>query len=381
MKIVVACDSFKECMGSLQVADAVEAGILSVFPEAVIVKIEVGDGGEGTAGIITRMLKGTKVAVGCVDPLGREVDGWYGRVVVDGIPTAVLDVATASGLHLVAPDERMPMRGNSFGTGVIIRKAVAAGIRKIIVGLGGSATIDGGIGIMSALGFRFIDADGNDLLPVPENLSAICDIIIPEDKALKKCEFTILSDVSTIFSGSEGCAYIFGKQKGASSMEMSDLDKGLDNLRRIMFAKSGIDLNRCPGSGAAGGIGGCMVACFNAELKQGAGTVLELAHFNEKLQGADFVITGEGRIDRTTKMGKIPYIVMQEARRNNIAVSAICGSVSPDVLEVFEDMGSVFPIVPRPISLKDAIDPENARRNIERTVAQIMHLYRMSRTV
>lgn len=374
-KIVIACDSFKGCLDTFEVAEAVECGILEQDDSFEIVKLALADGGEGTAEVITKLFNGQKKQVESIDSLGRKCPGWYGQIYIDDVKTAVVDVATVNGLPLIPPESRNPLISNTIGTGIVIKSAIEEGIKHFIIGLGGSATIDGGIGILYGLGYRFTDKSGRELEPTPVNLTSIKKILPPRDYKYNDCKFTLLSDVETPMAGESGCAFVYGPQKGAGTEDVELLNKGLENLIRVIQKDYNVDLNNCKGSGAAGGIAGTLHAVLNAEILSGSREILHLIKFKDKIQDASLIITGEGRIDTTTFEGKAPYIVMQEASRYGFPTIAICGSVGS--YELIEKSGfeAVFPVTPDSVPLKEAMKPDMAKEFIKKTVSEIVRLY------
>ncbi|MBD5357040.1 MAG: glycerate kinase [Bacteroides sp.] len=370
-KIVVASDSFKGSLSSLQVGEAAAKSISSVLPEYHVEVVPVADGGEGTVEAIVSALKGKYVRVTVTGPLGNPVESVYGMCG----SIAVIEMSAASGLTLVPPDKRNPWVMTSYGTGELIRDAVINGCRKFIIGIGGSATNDGGIGMLQALGFRFFDAKGNTIGRGGSEAGRVAAIdtscVLPE---LEKCSFRVACDVTNPLTGNNGASYIFGPQKGADPEMIEKLDKGLESFSRVVADTCGEDFSIYPGAGGAGGLGFAFLAFLGAKLESGIEMVLDTVSFDSKLERATLVITGEGRLDYQTCMGKTPYGVLQHAKRQGIPVIAIGGAVVPEAMESLMEAGfsSVFPIVSGPISINEALKPEIATFNVERTVAQIL---------
>ncbi len=379
-KIVVAADSFKGSVTSGEVAQSVERGILSVFPGCRVCKAYVADGGEGTAQALVETLGGNYVGLTVRDPLMRPVAARYG--IVDDGGTAIVEMASASGLTLVEPDRRNPLLTTTFGSGELILNALERGCRRIVIGIGGSATNDAGTGLLQALGFRFLDADGD---PLPEGanggmLSTIASIdpseVIP---AVGEAEFIVACDVTNPFSGPDGAAHVYAPQKGADAQAVATLDEGLRRFAGVVKHHNGADSDRIPGAGAAGGVVGGGKALLGASLVPGIAVVLEAIHFDEMLHDADLVITGEGRLDAQTAMGKAPRGVLDAAARQGIPVIAIGGAVEGTEELLRQGFAAVFPVVPAPVALEKAMENGYARANIERTVGQIMRLIALSR--
>ena len=379
-KTVLAIDSFKGSLSSLEVAEAVERGILSVFADCEAVKIPMADGGEGTMEALVYATSGKTVTVNTFDPLMRPIKAAYG-ILGDGV-TAVVELAAASGLPLLAVNERDPMKTTTFGTGVLIAHALKQGCRNFVLGIGGSATNDGGIGLLSALGFRFLDTEGKEVEPIGEKLSDIehidCDNIMKE---LSECSFRVACDVTNPLYGPNGAAYVYAPQKGASDETVKLLDKGLQHYASVIEKDIKIAVFSFSGAGAAGGTGAGLMAMLNATLLPGVELVLESLGFDKILDGCDLVITGEGRIDRQTAMGKAPAGVAAAARKKGIPVIAIAGAV-----EDREELGKAgfnacFSILPRVLTLNEAMRPETARENITQFITQLCRVIQLSKSI
>ena len=364
-KVVVASDSFKGCLSSAQVADAVEKGIHEVYPECEVVKLGVADGGEGTMDALMATLAGESQKVTVNDPLGRLVDASY--VLING-NTAVIEMASASGLTLLEHDERNPMLTSTYGTGELIADALDKGCRKFLVCIGGSATNDAGIGMLQALGYRFIGADGLALNPCGAALEEVISILADDvHPALKESEFIVACDVDSPFCGPEGAAYVYGPQKGATLEMINILDKGMRQFAVLVESVTGIDPTDIPGSGAAGGLGGAFVAFMNARLCKGADMVLDAVGFDRAIANADLIITGEGRIDFQTAAGKLPYAVAK--RSSGIPVLGICGCAEVDSLPCFR---KIVQVTPPDMPLPEAIRADTAAENIKASVRDIL---------
>ena len=331
-KVVIASDSFKGSLSSSEVARSVEHGLNSVCPDCECLKISVADGGEGTVEALKDTLGGQIFKCRVHDPLMREITASY-AILGDG-HTAVLEMASASGLPLRAPEERKPLKTTTFGTGELILNALEKGCTHFLIGIGGSATNDGGMGAFEALGYRFLDADGLALSGCGESLSKVESIDVSSvNPLLNNAVFTVACDVDTPFCGPDGAAFVFAPQKGASDSEVMLLDRGLAHFADVVRNDLGCTIADVPGSGAAGGLGGGFLAFCNSELKPGIDMVLDAIDFDHIIDGADAVITGEGRIDSQTFKGKTPFGVMSRAGAKGIPVYAIGGCVSLEGVE------------------------------------------------
>lgn len=372
-KIVVASDSFKGSVSSSEVAECAGLAIHKVFPKCEVVKIPVGDGGEGTMETLITAMQGKMVDCIVHDPLMRPIEVTYG--ISGDEKTAVIGMATASGLTLVPPAERNPLLTTTYGTGEMIKDALKRGCRNFLLGIGGSATNDAGTGMLQALGFRFLDKDGEVLELGGEMLSRICSIddsdVLP---SLREASFTVACDVNNPFYGEKGAAYVFARQKGADDRMIRVLDDGLRNFATVIKRTGREEIDEIPGAGAAGGLGGGCVAFLKAKLKPGIEMVLDALHFEERIQGADLVITGEGKLDLQTCMGKTPFGVLQAAKKQNIPVIVLGGAV--EETEALNKAGflAVLPILPYPVSLEQAMDKDFTSHNIMRTLEQQMRV-------
>ena len=369
-KIVVASDSFKGCLSSMEVADAIEHALSQTCPSCEVVKVDIADGGEGTMDALRRTLGGKKVSVEVCDPLGRPIQASY-VILEDGV-TAVLEMAVASGLPLLAPAERNPLKTSTFGTGQIIANALSKGCRKFLVGIGGSATSDAGMGMLQALGVRFYDAAGAELQGRGESLEKVANIDMSGlCEGLNEVEFIVACDVEAPLYGPTGAAYVFAPQKGADPAMVERLDAGLKHFSEVAFnsLESAEDYANAPGAGAAGGLGFGFIAFLNARLERGIEMVLDAIGFDMIIKSADLIITGEGKIDSQTLTGKAPYGVLQRAKRQGIPVVAIGGSVNLDSAQAeAAGFASLLQITPPNMSLNDAMKPEIAAGNIVYTI-------------
>lgn len=376
-KIVVASDSFKGSVSSIEVAECAELAIQKVFPDCEVVKIPVGDGGEGTVETLITAMGGEAVSCVVHDPLMRSVEATYG--ILGDNRTAVIEMATASGLTLVPVSERNPLRTTTYGTGELIKDAMDRGCRDFLIGIGGSATNDGGTGMLQALGFRFLDRKGNELGLGGQILNQIYEIDCSRALSqLRETSFTIACDVNNPFYGEKGAAYVFARQKGADDAMVRLLDEGLRNFAEVIKRTGRIEIDDIPGAGAAGGLGGGFVAFLKAELKPGIQMVLDALRFDECIRGADLIITGEGKLDKQTCMGKTPCGVLQAGMRQGIPVIVMGGSV--EEVEALNKSGflAVLPLLPYPVSLEQAMDKDFTCRNIGRALEQqlrVIHYY------
>ena len=379
MKIVAAIDSFKGSMTSLEVSEAFEKGVKKVYKDAEFLKIPLADGGEGTVEALISNLNGKMINIRVKDPLMREIDSFYG-ISGDG-KTAIIEMAAASGLPLLSPDERNPLKATTFGTGELIKDALEKGCREFIIGIGGSATNDAGTGMLSALGCVFLDENGNELVPNGENLAKIRSF--RDDKVIKevsKAKFLIACDVDNPFYGPNGAACVYGKQKGATKEIIKILDNGMKNFSSVIKEIIKTDISNISGSGAAGGLGGAFMAFFNAELKPGIDIITEKIELENKINGSDYVITGEGRIDFQSAMGKTPSGVAKLAKKHGIPVIAIGGSVDDEIGNIYDcGITAAFSIMDSPMTLLEAMDTSNAKRLVEKTAEQIFRLIKQSK--
>ncbi len=373
MKIVIAPDSFKECLTAAQVAQAIETGLKQVLPDAMYVKVPVADGGEGTLQSLVDATDGKLIAAMVTGPMGEPVPACFG-LLGDG-ETAVIEMARASGIELVPADQRNPLISTTAGTGELILSALDHGIKRMIVGIGGSATNDGGAGMMQALGVKLLDRDGNDLPYGGAALAQLASIDARRmDKRLKSVEFIAACDVDNPLTGANGASAVFGPQKGASPEMVQQLDQALQHYARIIERDLAVGVEHQPGAGAAGGMGAALLAFLRAELKPGIDIVMEAVDLASHMPGADVVITGEGRIDSQTAQGKTPVGVARIAKQFGLPVIALAGSVGSGVEAVYKrGIDALFPIVHGAAPLSEALakGEENltrAARNLARTL-------------
>lgn len=365
MRVVIATDSFKGSLSSLEVAQAVERALLSAIPGVQVSIVPMADGGEGTVEALAHTVPGCWVTCHAAAPLPGlpEVDARY-WLCSEG-STALIEVAEASGLTLVPHHVRDVMHASTLGTGQVVADALERGCRHIVLGLGGSATCDAGMGIMAALGVEFLDEDGLLLMPCGESLGKVARIdaegVGLEARALS---FTLLSDVNAPLAGPQGAACVFAPQKGATPEQVHRLDDGLRRFARV----AGCRCVQRPGMGAAGGIAMGLSALWPCELLPGCDYILRQAHFEQLLEDCDLVVTGEGRLDAQTLMGKAPAAVLRAAQRHKVPVLAVCGSMDEQTPMACMPFAAVCRATPSGMPLQQALQPSVARRNIEAAV-------------
>ena len=362
MKIVIAPDSYKESLSALEVATAIERGFREIFPSANYVKLPVADGGEGTVEAMVAATQGRIIHVPVTGPLGEPVEGFYGLSGDD--QSAFIEMAAASGLELVPPSQRNPLKTTSWGTGELIRHALDAGVKHIIIGIGGSATNDGGAGMVQALGAKLLDAAQKPVGLGGGELATLAHIDLTGlDKRLKACRIEVACDVTNPLTGEEGATAVFGPQKGATPEMIVTLDNALAHYAQVIARDLDIDVLNLSGGGAAGGMGAALYAFCGAQLRQGIEIVTDALHLADQVADADLVITGEGRIDSQTIHGKVPVGVAKVAKRFNKPVIGIAGSLTADVGVVHEHgVDAVFSVIYTVCTLEEAL--ENAEENV-----------------
>lgn len=370
MKVVIAMDSFKGSISSLEAAAAVREGILRAHPESEILSLPLADGGEGTVDALIASLGAERILAEVSGPLGEPVTAEYG--LKDGL--AVMEMAAAAGLPLVPMDKRDGVSASTYGVGEMIAHALRRGCRRFVMGIGGSATTDGGMGMLQALGFSFRDASGKEVgrgakaLPFVASISS--ENVMPE---LREAEFSIACDVNNPLCGPRGSAAVYGPQKGLKDVESTDAHMAA--YARVCTAFTGRDLRNYPGAGAAGGLGFGFLTFLNAKLHSGVDLVLDTVGIDSALQGADIAVTGEGRIDAQTAMGKAPGGVAKRAKAQGCRVIAFSGCVTSDARAVNEQgIDAFFPILRTPVTLEEALDKANAYRNLADTAEQVFRL-------
>ncbi|WP_417528712.1 glycerate kinase [Marinomonas shanghaiensis] len=385
MKIVIAPDSFKESLTALEVADAIEAGFRQVFADADYIKVPMADGGEGTVQSMVDATQGYLVDLEVTGPLGNKVMAQYGILgATEGqtSATAVIEMASASGLHLVPRDQRDPRYTTSFGTGELIKDALDRGIKHIILGLGGSATNDAGIGLAQALGIQFQDDKHQELPFGGMALAQLSHIDVSQAHPfLAGCRFDVACDVDNPLCGERGASAIFGPQKGATPDMVTMLDRTLGHFADVLVQSGFADHRLDSGVGAAGGMGLGAKVFLNARLKPGIDIVMETVGLAEKIKGADLVITGEGRIDGQTVFGKTPMGVLKKANANGVPTIGIAGSLGKDAEAILaHGMLAIFPIIPALDSLDNVLaQAESNLVHSSRNIAAVIKLGRLLR--
>lgn len=355
MKIVIAPQAFKGSLHAADVAEAIARGIRQVFPDAQLVLVPIADGGEGTVQALVRSTGGTFQQSRVMGPLGEPVAARWG--ILGDKRTAVIEMAAASGLPLILREERNPLLTTTYGTGELVSQALNRGIGKLIMGIGGSATNDGGVGMAQALGVRFLDAEGRELPLGAAGLSRLAQIDLSGlDPRVRDIEVEVASDVNNPLCGPNGAASVYGPQKGATPEMVRELDDALAHYADILKRDLGIDIKDMPGAGAAGGLGAGLVAFLHATLHPGVDIVFQALGIDRVLAGADLVITGEGRMDSQDIYGKAPIALAQLAKRRGIPTIAIVGSTGRDYRVVYgHGIDAVIGTVNRPMALDRAL--------------------------
>ena len=371
MKIVIASDSYKGSCTTIEAAEAIEKGVRKVFSDAKIIKIPVADGGEGTVDALVMGTDGKYEEVEVVGPLGEKIKAKYG--ILNG-NIAVIEMAAASGLILIKEEERNPMITTTYGTGQMIKAAMEKGCRKILVGIGGSATNDGGVGMASALGVSFKDKEGIEIGYGGGKIGDIYDIDLSNiHSSLCETEIIIMSDVTNPLCGPNGASHVYGPQKGATPETVKLLDNNLRYYSKVIKEKLGKDILDVPGAGAAGGLGAGLIVFCNATLCSGIEKVLDIIGLDEHIMDADLVITGEGQIDNQSVFGKVPVGVAKRALKYDIPVIAIVGSVGEGASAVYaHGIDAIVDIITRPMTLREAM--ESVSMLIENTAENTMRL-------
>ncbi|MBR2907191.1 MAG: glycerate kinase [Clostridia bacterium] len=380
MKIVAAIDSFKGSLSTIQAGNAVRDGILRVYKDAEVIVSPLADGGEGTVDALTRGNPEGLLSVSVTGPIGIPVNAVYGTT--DGGRTAIIEMASAAGITLVPEDRRNPLYTTTYGVGEMIADAIRRGCRNFIIGIGGSATNDCGIGMLSALGFSFLDENGQ---PVPYGADGVGRIRSIDRSgalpSLSECCFHVACDVKNPLCGENGCSAVYGPQKGATPEIIRQMDDHLRAFAHLTAEVIGRDCSDIPGAGAAGGLGFAFLSYLGASLEPGITIVIRETHLEEEIRSADFVVTGEGRLDEQTCMGKAPAGVAAIAAKYGVPVIAFSGCVT-DGARILPDHGihAHFPILRRPCTLEEAMDPNTAYQNLADTAEQVFRLIRATRT-
>ena len=372
MKMVIAPDSYKESLSALQVAECIEQGFRVVFPDAEYVKVPMADGGEGTVDTMIEATGGRKIACAVVGAAGGMQQAFWG-LSGDG-QTAFIEIAAACGLAQVPPEARNPLLTTTYGVGELILNALDQGVRRFIIGLGGSATNDGGAGMLQALGVRFLDGAGQE---IAHGGAALADLAVIDasglDCRLRACRFEVACDVRNPLTGTNGASAVFGPQKGATPQMVAQLDQALTHYAAIIRRDLGLDVEHLPGAGAAGGLGAAFAGALGADLKSGVGIISELLGLEDKVRDADWVITGEGRIDGQSVNGKVPVGVAAVAKKFGKPVVVIAGSLGEGVEKVYaRGIDAVFSVLNRCCTFPEA--QAEAAENVVRTAENIAAL-------
>lgn len=373
MKVVVAIDSLKGSMTSMEAGRAIKEGILNVLPDTEVIVKPLADGGEGTTEALVEGLGGELVYVDVHGPLETPVRAGYGMI--RETKTAIMEMASAAGIIIIGKDKR-PLDATTYGVGEMIKDAIGKGCRNFIIGIGGSATNDGGIGMLTALGYEFLDAEGK---AVGIGAGALKDVAsVRADKALpelKECSFKIACDVTNPLCGTNGATYIYGPQKGVTEDMRDELDAAMASYAKVTKACIGTDYAEKEGAGAAGGLGFAFLSYLNADLQPGIELVLDAVEMEKTMEGADLVFTGEGRLDYQTAMGKAPVGIAKLAKKHGAKVIALAGAVIEGAEKCNENgIDAFFPILRKIITLDEAMEPETAKQNMIKTTEQIIRL-------
>ena len=374
MKVVVAIDSLKGSLSSIEAGEAIKSGVLKAMPEAKVCVRPLADGGEGTVEALALGMGGKLEVVEVTGPLGEKVACTYG--ILEESKTAIMEMSGAAGITLVPEEKRNPMHTTTYGVGEVIKDAIAKGCRHFIVGIGGSATNDGGIGMLQALGYGMLDKDGAQVAFGAKGIKDIVTItdefVIPE---LKECTFRVACDVTNTLCGELGCSAVFGPQKGADPTMIMQMDKWLEEYAKLTSAKYEKANAKQAGTGAAGGLGFAFLAYTNAVLESGIKIILEETKLENYVKDADIVVTGEGRLDGQTVFGKAPIGVAKIAKKYDKKVIAFAGAVTKDAIACNEHgIDAFFPILRRIQTLQEAMDADTARDNMSSTVEQVFRL-------
>lgn len=373
MRIVIAPDSFKGSLTSHEVAQAMERGVKRVLPQCTTVLLPLSDGGEGLVDSLVVASGGKLLDYEVQGPLGRPVNAQMG-LLGDG-KTAVIEMAQASGLTLIKLEERNPLVTSTFGTGQLIKAALDLGCTKLIIGIGGSATNDGGMGMAQALGFQFLDGEGQPLGAGGAELARLAKIDLSNvDPRLKDVQIEVACDVDNPLTGPQGAAHIYGPQKGATPEMVEFLDQALANYDLVLQRDLGKDVGLTPGAGAAGGLGTGLMALLGGKLVSGIELVLRVLRFTEKTKGAELVLTGEGKFDAQSAYGKVPVGVGRQCLKLGVPVVVVAGTVLPDAERLHQEgITAYFSIQNRPMSLEEAM--ENGAELVENQVAEVVRLF------
>ncbi|TLP71848.1 glycerate kinase [Maribacter sp. ACAM166] len=370
MNIVVAPDSFKECLSSKKVAKAISKGILNVMPIAKIFEIPISDGGEGLLEAILPNAEGRLVSIEVLNPLSKPIKATYG--ILKDNKTAIIEMAKASGLELITEHEKNPLVTSTYGTGQLIKDALEKGCTTLIIGIGGSATNDGGVGLVKALGGKFLNANGIGINEGGGNLNQLSSIDISNlDKRITNCKILVACDVSNPLIGTDGASWVYGKQKGGSDSDLEFLDYNLKHYAAIIERDLGIDISKVPGSGAAGGTGAALLAFLKGDLVNGIELILDTIGMKEYIKKADLVFTGEGKIDEQTLNGKTIAGIAKMAKQYNVPVIVLTGKIGERIEGLYKvGVCAIYAIANQPMSLSNAI--KNAPVLLQECTSNIM---------
>lgn len=374
MKVVIAIDSLKGSLSSMEAGMAIKDGILAAKPDAEVIVKPLADGGEGTTNALIEGMNGERIDLTVTGPMHTPVDAYYGYL--KDTNTAVMEMASAAGITLVPDSEKNPLLATSYGVGEMINDAIQRGCRNFIIGIGGSVTNDGGIGMLKALGVRFLDENGEDAGEGGQALAKVARIDVSGmNPLLKECHIQVACDVNNPLCGENGSTYVYGPQKGVTEDMKKTLDEAMAHFARVTSETLENDYMNTPGAGAAGGLGYAFLAYTGAALTPGIELILDAVGLEEELSGADVVVTGEGRLDFQTAMGKAPVGVARLAKKYNAKVIAFAGSVTKEATACNkEGIDAFFPILRGVCTLAEAMDPVAARNNMTATVEQVFRL-------
>lgn len=374
MKVVVAIDSLKGSLSSIEAGNAAKEGILKAKPDAEVVVKPLADGGEGTVDALIEGMNGERIDITATGPMGAPVDCYYGYLKESN--TAIMEMASAAGITLVPDKEKNPLLATTYGVGEMIADAMERGCREFIIGIGGSATNDGGIGMLKALGYEFYDGDGKDAGEGAQALSKVASISTANaNPLLSECKFRIACDVNNPLCGENGATYIYGPQKGVTEDMKEKLDMGMANFAKVTAETLGCDDSEAAGAGAAGGLGFAFLSYIGAELTPGIELILNAVALESELQSADVAVTGEGRLDHQTAMGKAPVGVARMAKKYGAKTIAFAGAVTEGAVACNEaGIDAFFPIVRGVTTLEEAMDKENAHKNMAAAAEQAFRL-------
>ena len=374
MKVVIAIDSLKGSLSSMEAGMAIKDGILAAKPDAEVIVKPLADGGEGTTDALIEGMNGERIDLTVTGPMHTPVDAYYGYL--KDTNTAVMEMASAAGITLVPDSEKNPLLATSYGVGEMINDAIQRGCRNFIIGIGGSVTNDGGIGMLKALGVRFLDENGEDAGEGGQALAKVARIDVSGmNPLLKECHIQVACDVNNPLCGENGSTYVYGPQKGVTEDMKKTLDEAMAHFARVTSETLENDYMNTPGAGAAGGLGYAFLAYTGDALTPGIELILDAVGLEEELSGADVVVTGEGRLDFQTAMGKAPVGVARLAKKYNAKVIAFAGSVTKEATACNkEGIDAFFPILRSVCTLAEAMDPVAARNNMTATVEQVFRL-------